>query len=762
MKFIDFLTEKTAKKRKVIVVYGGGFQPFHQGHMSSYEEAKSAFPSADRYVASSSDVKVRPIPFKDKKFLAEQAGVTDLFVQVKSPLNPAEILSKYDPENDVLILVRSERDPVPYKKKDGSPGYYQPFVSLDKCKSFKANGYIFVTKKKVFSIGKEEVFSGSQIRSMYAKADDNKKKEIINALYPKATKPMKIKSLLDKYIGAVKEDVNFEFTELLIEGVHDQGIFKAVFLAGGPGSGKDYVLSNTLDGHGLTEINSDKALEFLMDKKGLDKRMPDSEKEAREHVRAKAKSMTELRQYLALKGRNGLIINGTGDDAEKVRKIKTRLEELGYETSMIMVNTSDEVSQARNIERGQRGGRTVPEKIRKEKWDNVQNARTELAKMFGTRYTEFDNSEDLRTAAPEVVKAKKDEMLQLFKNVRDFVTQKPKSEKAQGWIAQELQQKDTMPISKNVSMAHPDSKAAEKAREMGLQYYGFGRYGQNGKVTYRSIHDELVHVEKIDKMVEKHNKQTIKEDINSLFEAVTISITADTPEEAAEALHLLKSEPEDYEVEEQNQFSDSNAMRLLMLGNNVFAEEKKQKYITDKDGNPRVFMLRATAAKEAHTHNGEVVKLKKGYAVKLNEETKNVRLDQESLHSEVAMGKRGLIEESTRSTSSTSDYTINQDRGENYGHKETSTKSPKGTSQEAKGTKKEVNESIDKNIEPGLSMAASGENLGRGTLKVKQIKKPLEELTGDETGASIGDQKEDELKKKGIYLSTFKAKKFVG
>ena len=72
----------------------------------------------------------------------------------------------------------------------------------------------------------------------------------------------------------VNEDINLDFQELLIEGVHDQAIFKAVFLAGGPGSGKDYVLDNTLEGHGLTEINSDKALEFLMDKQGLDKTMP--------------------------------------------------------------------------------------------------------------------------------------------------------------------------------------------------------------------------------------------------------------------------------------------------------------------------------------------------------------------------------------------------------------------------------------------------------------------------------------------------------
>jgi hypothetical protein len=294
----------------------------------------------------------------------------------------------------------------------------------------------------------------------------------------------------------IKESINEEFEELLVEGVHDQGIFKAVFLAGGPGSGKDYVLSNTLDGHGLTEINSDKALEFLMDKKGLDKRMPENESEARDVVRGKAKTVTELRQRLALQGRNGLIINGTGDDPKKVAKIKSKLEELGYDTAMILVNTNDEVSAQRNIERGQRGGRTVPEMIRKEKWSNVQNARTEYAKIFADRYMEFDNSEDLREAPPDLVKQKKMEMLQLFKSVKEFVGEPPEAPAAQEWVANEMEQKDTLEPSKGGAEKIPPSgsKSASEASRLGLEYYGFGRYGKNGKTTHRSVHDNLVQI----------------------------------------------------------------------------------------------------------------------------------------------------------------------------------------------------------------------------------------------------------------------------
>jgi hypothetical protein len=368
-----------------------------------------------------------------------------------------------------------------------------------------------------------EGISASKMREAASKGDFNTFKkgapstmsvDLMKQMYKDVRKGMNL-----------KESINEEFEELLIEGVHDKGIFKAVFLAGGPGSGKDYVLSNTLDGHGLTEINSDKALEFLMDKKGLDKRMPASETEARDKVRAKAKNVTELRQRLALQGRNGLIINGTGDDVEKVTRIKSKLEELGYDTSMILVNTNDEVSAQRNIERGQRGGRTVPETIRKEKWDNVQNARTEYAKLFSNNYMEFDNSEDLRQAPPDVVKSKKMEMMQLFKNVQQFVAQPPQSPAAQEWVANELEQKDTLKPPKNgVEQVVPHgSSAAEEARKLGLQYYGFGRYGKNGKTTHRSIHDKLVQV--TDKKPEQpklptpgsspiSNKKNVSEEIN--------------------------------------------------------------------------------------------------------------------------------------------------------------------------------------------------------------------------------------------------------
>jgi hypothetical protein len=184
---------------------------------------------------------------------------------------------------------------------------------------------------------------------------------------------------------------------------------------------------------------------------------------------------------------------------------------------MIMVNTRDDISAARNVERGQRGGRTVPEEIRKDKWDSVQKARPELAKLFGDNYSEFDNSEDLRSARPEVREAKEKELLELYKKTQKFITKAPKTDASKEWIAGELEKKDTQPVPKGETglQPHPESNAAEEARKLGLQYYGFGRYGQKGKVTYRSVHDKLVQV---NRGINEEVEELFNEDLRKWFD----------------------------------------------------------------------------------------------------------------------------------------------------------------------------------------------------------------------------------------------------
>ena len=63
------------------------------------------------------------------------------------------------------------------------------------------------------------------------------------------------------------------------EGINDPYIFKAIFMAGGAGSGKSFVVRNVLGQfQGLKVLNNDKFLKYLMDKEGLSLKMPSKEK----------------------------------------------------------------------------------------------------------------------------------------------------------------------------------------------------------------------------------------------------------------------------------------------------------------------------------------------------------------------------------------------------------------------------------------------------------------------------------------------------
>ena len=115
----------------------------------------------------------------------------------------------------------------------------------------------------------------------------------------------------------------------LHEGVYDKGIFKAFFLAGGPGSGKTFVTAQAFAGTGLRVINSDRAFENAMKKAGLSLKMPDDEQEVRDMVRARAKATTQKMLDLSLDGRLGIIIDGTADKLEKINRLRNDFMNLG-------------------------------------------------------------------------------------------------------------------------------------------------------------------------------------------------------------------------------------------------------------------------------------------------------------------------------------------------------------------------------------------------------------------------------------------------
>lgn len=198
------VTEESAKKSKLLVVYPGGFHPFHLGHASVYQHLVKRFPNADVYVAATDTTTERPFNFPDKKILAQNAGVPNKrFVKVKSPYRAEEITSVYDPKSTVLVFALSEKDKdrISFQpKKDGSPSYFQPY-SDGNLEPLNKHAYIYVTPKINFTVLKQKIDSASKIRQMYAKANDDQRMKIAQDLYPQAPDINAVKQILDKYLA---------------------------------------------------------------------------------------------------------------------------------------------------------------------------------------------------------------------------------------------------------------------------------------------------------------------------------------------------------------------------------------------------------------------------------------------------------------------------------------------------------------------------------------------------------------------------------
>lgn len=122
---------------------------------------------------------------------------------------------------------------------------------------------------------------------------------------------------------------------------------KAIVMGGVPGSGKDRILKEAILPHGFREI-------------------PDSTFTVEDCT-----------------GEN-LVVNGTMSNVETTRRIKNILEGAGYDTIMVFVNTSNEVSKQRNEARAETGGRVIEEARRFTKWKSAQDNLDRFDEMFGS------------------------------------------------------------------------------------------------------------------------------------------------------------------------------------------------------------------------------------------------------------------------------------------------------------------------------------------------------------------------------------------
>jgi cytidylate kinase len=213
----------------------------------------------------------------------------------------------------------------------------------------------------------------------------------------------------------------------LQEGLQDPNIFKAFFLAGGPGSGKSYVVRYSTGGTGLRVVNSDDVFEKYLKDAGLSMKMPPEEWEDNQRERKRAKRVTDARQKNYVEGRIGMVIDGTGKEYDKIRAQKADLEALGYDCHMIFVNTSVEVA----LERNEKRERTVPEDVAIISWKAVQSNIGKFSSLFRGTMIIVDNNK----ADQDIEKA-------TFKEVKRLLKKKVTNTRAKSWIEMEMKNRD--------------------------------------------------------------------------------------------------------------------------------------------------------------------------------------------------------------------------------------------------------------------------------------------------------------------------------
>ena len=188
-------------------------------------------------------------------------------------------------------------------------------------------------------------------------------------------------------------------------GLHESsyhGLFKAVFVTGGPGSGKDVVIRESIPHLGAVEINSVQAFDYLMDKHKLSESSKDYRREA-------------------IRSRLPLIINGPADDHTRMITIKEELEELGYETMIVFVDTTNEASKERN----RRLTKMVLESVRQEKWELAQSSKEAYRQNFES-FVNFDNSAGLESIQEDITHT--------YQKVDDFLSGTRLGEVANVWL----------------------------------------------------------------------------------------------------------------------------------------------------------------------------------------------------------------------------------------------------------------------------------------------------------------------------------------
>jgi predicted kinase len=202
---------------------------------------------------------------------------------------------------------------------------------------------------------------------------------------------------------------------MLIEGQHNKATLKFVFLAGGPGSGKNFVAqqlfnmgkNSSFSADGMKLISFDNIFENELRVRGYDPAelnnlTPNEEwglmSEANPHsVYRRCRDLVKQQLKHHIKQGDGIIFDGTGRDANSYFRKKDDAAYLGYDTFMVFVDTSVQKALERNAKRS----RKLPDELVARHTRSVGYNKKAFEKDFGKNMLVINNDQDNAPLPPE-------------------------------------------------------------------------------------------------------------------------------------------------------------------------------------------------------------------------------------------------------------------------------------------------------------------------------------------------------------------------
>ena len=177
----SIIQEENSVDNKV-VVYSGRFQPFHNGHYSTYTHLIKKFGKDNVYIGTSNktDNNKSPFNFKEKEMIINTMfGIPrDKIVKIKNLYVPTEILQKFDEDSTAFITVVGKKDA---NRLGGK--FFSPYKDNIDFESYKDRGYVYVAPNQPNPI------SGTEVRNKFKSGSIEDKKDFFaNRAYPKFNK----------------------------------------------------------------------------------------------------------------------------------------------------------------------------------------------------------------------------------------------------------------------------------------------------------------------------------------------------------------------------------------------------------------------------------------------------------------------------------------------------------------------------------------------------------------------------------------------